>query len=578
MAVIWTKELVRERLLLGEDTRIEFKDVKIQDGRLVSPRRETMADELAALGNTMGGTLFLGVTDQGEVGSLDREGLGKAEAFISEVCADSIDPPLHFFTHKFALEQGMVLVVDIPRSDLVHRSPGGYLQRQGSSKRQLSPSALYRLFQHRGRAGLKGPDETMVDRTGFRTLDTELIDRFLSSRSEESVQNQLLKLGLLDIDDEGVSRATVAGVLLCTEKPHLYLRGALIEAVRYRGTALDSAEQHDASTITGPLDRQIRQAVKFARFNTRVSARRTPGFVEVPQFSERSLFEAVVNAVVHRDYSIENAKTRMFIFDDRLELYSPGTLPNTLSIDAMRDRQATRNETLASILRLLEIGEVPGSGNRRYFLQERGEGVRIIYRDTLSLTGQEPRYELLDGVELRLTIPSAPPPTEDLKGVVTVSVQGRPKSGVKVVAHYPNGTWMAEETDTFGRAHFRFHSELPITVLCGAPGLVGYVEKAWQPPQELAIELTELPGGGSAIFTEGTGHLPGLAGRLNPILDTLERTYLYTANVAVDEGKSQPVNFKLGQVLMLTDVNGVSLRVRFIEMLGKSSLLEYQVA
>ena len=576
MATSWTKELLLERLALGEDSRVEFKEASFRGGRVSAPRRETVADELAALGNTLGGTLILSVSDRGEVRPMDRDGLDRLESFIGEVCADSIHPPLTFFTQRFALPEGPVLVVEIAQSELVHRSPGGYLQRQGSSKRQLSPEALRRLFQQRGRSGLMGPDESIVAGTGPRTLDPDLSDRFLSSRTDEPTEDQLAKLGLLGLDGGGSLRATVAGVLLCTKQPHEYLRGAQIEAVRYLGTVLGRAEQHDASTITGPLDQQIRRAARFVRLNTRISARRTPGFVEMSQFSDRAVFEALVNAVVHRDYTIENAKIRLFIFDDRLELYSPGALPNTLPIEAMRSRQATRNETLASMMRRLVIGEVPGAGDRRYFLQERGEGVPIIYDQTRSLTGQAPTYELLGGAELLLTIPGAPPPVQGITGSLTVNARGRPLPGTRVVVHYPNGTWMAADSDTFGRVQFDFHSELPITVFCAAPGYIAHVEEAWRPPETLSIQLEELPGGGSAIFTEGTGQLPGLAGRLSPILDDLDRSYLYATNIAVEEGRIQPVHFRLGQSLLLTDVNGFEWTVRFVEMIGKSSLVEYR--
>lgn len=576
MTIPWTKELLLERLALGEDSRVEFKEASFRGGRVSAPRRETTADELAALGNTLGGTMLFSVSDDGEVQPLDRDRLDRLESFVGEVCVDSIHPSLAFVTQRVALPQGPVLVVEIPRSELVHRSPGGYLQRQGSSKREWSPEALRRLFQQRGRSGLLGPDETIVDGTGSRTLDPDLRDRFLSSRTDEPMEDQLVKLGLLALDGSGALRATVAGVLLGTKQPHKYLRGALIEAVSYRGTVLGRAAQHDASTITGPLDEQIRRAVRFARFNTRVSARRTPGFVEMPQFGDRAVYEAVVNAVVHRDYTMENARIRLFMFDDRLDLYSPGAPPNTLTIEAMRSRQATRNETLASMLRRLAIGDVPGAGDRRYFLQERGEGVPIIYEQTRSLTGRDPTYELLDGVELRLTIPSAPLPVEGIAGEVSVYTAGDPLAGVSVVVHYPDGTRMAEETDTFGRARFDFHSELPITAFCAARGYTLHVERAWRPPEPLAVDLQELTGGGSAVFTEGTGHLPGLAGRLNPILDKLERTYLYTTNVAIDKGKPQPVHFKLNQPLLLTDVNGFEWTVRFVDMIGKSSLVEYR--
>ena len=273
---------------------------------------------------------------------------------------------------------------------------------------------------------------------------------------------------------------------------------------------------------------------------------------------------------------MENAKIRLFIFDDRLELYSPGTLPNTLPIEAMRNRQATRNETLASILRRLAMGDIAGAGDRQYFLEQRGERVPIIYEQTRELTGRDPAYELLGGAELRLTIPSAHPPVTGIEGKVLVSAAGQPLAGAQVVALYPNKTWMEGKTDAFGRVGFGFHSELPITVFCAAAGHTAHVERDWHPPEPISVQLEPLPLGGSTVFAEGTGHLPDLTGRLNPILDNLDRMYLYATNVAIDEGKQQTVHFKLKQSLRLTDVNGFEWIVRFVEMIGKSALLEYE--
>ncbi len=573
----WDSDSLLQQLKLGEDSRVEFKEAGFTGDRVRAPHRDAIADELAALGNTIGGTLIFSASDAGEVRSMNREQMDALEAFVSEICADSIRPPLAFVTQRLALPDGsFVLVVEVEQSALVHKSPGGYLSRQGSAKREMSSEALNRLFQQRGRSGLLGPDEAIVAGTGSNTLDETLTDRFMSSRATEPTIVQLTKLGLVREDDSGAIRATVAGVLLCSGRPDEHIRGAMIEAVRYRGTVLGRASQHDAASITGPLDQQIRDAVNFARLNTRVAARKAPGRVETPQFSPRAVFEAIVNAVVHRDYSVENAKIRLFIFDDRLELYSPGALPNTLPIEAMRNRQATRNETLASILRMLAVGDIAGAGDRQYFLEQRGEGVPIIYEQTRELTGRDPEYELLGGAELRLTIPSARPPVTGIEGEVLVSAAGQPLASAKVVALYPNKTWMEGETNAFGRVHFGFHSKLPITVFCAAPGHTAHVERDWHPPESLSVQLEPLPMGGSTVFTEGTGHLPNLTGRLDPILDDLDRMYLYATNVAIDEGKQQPVRFKLNQPLQLTDVNGFEWIVRFIEMIGKSALLEYE--
>jgi predicted HTH transcriptional regulator len=577
--VLWDADKLLKHVALGEDSRVEFKEAGFSGRRVSKPRRESVADELAALGNTVGGTLIFSVSDGGAVRPMDRQQMDAVEAFVGEVCSDSIHPPLAFTTQRLALPAGLsVLVVEVDRSPLVHKSPGGYLGRQGSAKRELSPEALQRLFQQRGRSGLLGPDETIVEGTGHKTLDRALVERFLSSRTTDPDDVQVEKLGLVRADGNGIARATVAGVLLCTEHPEKYLHGALIEAVRYRGVVLGQASQHDAASITGPLDRQVRDAVNFVRLNTRVAARKDPGRVETPQFSPRAVFEAIVNAVVHRDYSLDNARTRLFVFDDRLELYSPGALPNTLPIDAMRHRQATRNETLASMLRLLAVGDITGAGDRQYFMEQRGEGVPVIYEETRGLTGRDPVYELLGGAELRLTLSAALPPVSGIKGEVSVTAAGSPLSGAQIVALYPNKTWMEQRTDSFGRVLFEFHSELPITVFCAAPGYAAHVEQDWHPSQPLTVQLDRLPTGGSIVFPERHGRLPGLTGRLNPILDNLDRMYLYATNIAIDEGRQQPIHFRLGEPLRLTDVNGVEYIVRVVEMLGNSSLLEYEPA
>ena len=576
-SVLWDADKLLKQLELGEDSRIEFKEVVFTGSHVREPRRQRIANELAAFGNTLGGALIFSVSDAGEVRPMNRGMMDALEGYVSEICADSIHPPLEFTTQRLALPDGSsALVVDVERSPLVHRSAGKSLCRQGSSTRELSPEALRRLCQQRGRSGLLGPDEEIVTGTGLRTLEAVLVDRFISSRTQEADETQLAKLGLVREDDSGVPRATVAGILLCTERPDEYISGAAIEAVCYSGTVLGRASQHDAATITGPLDRQIRDAVNFARRNTRVAARKSPGRVDVPQYSPRAVFEAVVNAAVHRDYSIADAKIRLFLFDDRLELYSPGALPNTLPIEAMRQRQATRNETLASLLRMLEVGDVRGAGDRQYYLEQRGEGVPIIYEETRALTGSEPVYELLGGAELRLTMPSARPPVPGIQGEVSVTAQGRPLGGATVLALYPNKTWMMEETDTFGRVRFGFHSEVPITVFCAAPAHRARVERCWRPPAPLSVELEALANGGSMVIPERTGHLPGLTGRLNPKLDNLDRMYLYATNVAIDEGRQQPVHFKLGEAMRLTDVHGAEWLVRFVEMIGNSSVLEYE--
>jgi predicted HTH transcriptional regulator len=142
----------------------------------------------------------------------------------------------------------------------------------------------------------------------------------------------------------------------------------------------------------------------------RVFAVKAPHRIETPQFSMNAVFEAVVNAVAHRDYSVYGSKIRLHLFADRLELFSPGALPNTMTVDSISERQSTRNELLSSLLARCPMN-VDAAGSRRGFIMDkRGEGVPIIIMESEKLSGIKPKYALLDDAELMLTIYAAKPP------------------------------------------------------------------------------------------------------------------------------------------------------------------------
>lgn len=152
------------------------------------------------------------------------------------------------------------------------------------------------------------------------------------------------------------------------------------------------------------LDEQIRQAMAFFKRNQHVAAKKEPQRIKYPQFSEKAVFEAIVNAVAHRDYSISGSKIRFFMFDDRLEIYSPGALPNTVTIESITLRQATRNELITSLLAECPVEDINGNIGRVYFMEKRGDGVPIIISESEKISGKKPVYRLIDDSELLLTI------------------------------------------------------------------------------------------------------------------------------------------------------------------------------
>ena len=570
-------EEIESRLRSGEDSGWEFKQVEFAGDRPKRPTRDDWADEIAAFANAAGGVVLAGVADDGKVIGMSRAQIANLDALLVEVSTDTIKPPVRIRTHHTELSDGrLVLLAEVPESDSVHESPGGNYIRVGASKRLMEGDERLRLAQRRSQARFLWFDKQPVPETGFRTLAEALWKPLLSAEGAAEPEAALGKLALLVDDEAGVLRAAVAGVLLCTPNPEQWLPNACITATRYRGQDRASG-QIDAQEITGPLNEQIARAVAFAARNMQVAARKDPARSDLPQYSERAVFEALVNAVVHRDYSIRGTKIRLSMFDDRLEIQSPGSLPNNLTVESMGSRQSTRNEALTSVLARMPVGGTRGGGDRRYFMERRGDGVLIIQRETWELCGKYPEYRVVDDSEVLLVIPAAMQERSPARAVISVRSGGRPLPGTDLLLLFPNKTWKRATTDEQGEAAVDLHTTtLPMTVFASAPGQATYLERDWTPSERaLAINLDALPEGGSVIFPEGTGNLPGLKGRLNPIRDTLDRTYLYASNIAIDAGKQQPVNFIPGEKLQLTDAEGTELCVRIVDIVGRSALVEY---
>ncbi len=573
----FSDEEIKRQLRLGEDSHWEFKEIRFEGDEPKEPRRAELADEFAAFANTDGGVVLCGVTDSGDVQGMSREQMDKLEMLLVEICTDKIKPAIRPNILRKEIEEGNpFLLVVVSQGHSQHDSPGGSYHRVGSSKRPMTSDERLRLAQKRAQSRFRWFDKQHVLETGFGSLDESLWKPLLSAEGAAAPELSLEKMGLLTNDENGVTRATVAGILLCARSPEELLPNACITATCYRGKDQASG-QIDAQIITGPLNRQIAEAVTFAIRNMRVGAYKSPARIDLPQYSEKVLFEAIVNAVAHRDYEISGSRIRISMFSDRIEINSPGNLPNNLTIDSMVARQSTRNEALTSMLGRIPVGEIQGSGDRQFFMERRGDGVPTIFRETEALSGQAPFYQLIDDSDLVLTIPAAATDATPDVAIIQCSHFGNPLSIVDLLVLFPNKTWKQATTDENGDALVNLHAtHLPMTVFATAFGFAAHFEQDWVPAKRgLKIEMQTLAEGGSVFFSEAEGTLPGLSGKLNLVHDIYDRTSLYASNIAINEGQPQPVHFVPGDNLHLTDADGKELMIRIIAIVGRSILIEY---
>lgn len=397
-----------EKIQLGEDSGIEFK-------RELPPDRKDLANEIAAFANTDGGELIIGVDDKRtadnhrDVPGIELGNLDDIETKVIEVCRDSIHPPVRVTTQKMKIEEKYVLRVEIPRSFFVHEAGGIYSGREGSTVRSIPTEQLARLMQSRSQARIIHFDEQVVPDTGMSTLREELYQRFIDTFVTVKDREELLLKRRLLVKEGQHNRASVAGILMCYDDPTVYLPNSYIQAVCYRGKDMDANYQIDAKDFKGSLDQQITDAYKFVEKHNQVAARKDIGRIDYPQYSMKAVFEALVNAVIHRDYSKATSKIRLFMFSDRLEIYSPGELANTITVDTLLYNQATRNELLARLLSELSIDDdMNRKLTRKKFLEIRGEGVKTILRESKALNSRKPTYKM-HGKELLLTIFAAKP-------------------------------------------------------------------------------------------------------------------------------------------------------------------------
>ena len=573
----YSDQEIARQLRLAEDSRWEFKQIEFSGSRPRSPGRDDWADEIAAFANTDGGVLLCGVTDEGEVQGMSRAQIVGLDSLLVEASTDSIRPSVRISTHHRELNGKRLLLVEVPQSESQHDSPGGSYVRVGGSKRRMTSDERLRLAQRRSQARFLWFDKQPVPGTGPGTLDEALWKPLLSAEGRADPETALEKTGLLGRDEHGTVRATVAGLLFCSPTPEEWLPNACITATHYRGTDRASG-QLDTQTISGPLNRQIAEAVAFAVRNMRVGAYKDPARMDLPQYSAEALFEAIANAVAHRDYSMRGSRVRLSMFADRVEIQSPGALANSLTIDELEYRQATRNEVLASVLGRMPTSGIQGAGGRLFIMERRGDGVPVIRRETRELAGRLPWFELVGGVDLRVTLPAASTEPSPARVLVTVRSGDQPLPDAEVLVLFPNKTWKRATTDALGQATVGLHTaDLPMTVFAAAHGFAAHSIREWIPAEDgLTIELEPLPGGGAVILSEDSGQVPGLKGALNPVRDPLDRTYLYASNIAINQGQQQPVHFVLGEDLRLTDVNGVEMIGRIVEIVGRSALVEYR--
>ena len=373
-----TRTELLEIVANGENSGVEFKrdDLQPQD----------LAKELVAFSNLDGGTVLLGVEDDGTFSGLTRR---KLEEWVMNVCRDKIRPGVipFFEVIRDAGGKNDVAIVRVPPGRdvhaLWHNHSSRYLIRVGTQSREASSEEHARLFQQRGslRAELRP-----VSGATLADLDGKRLKNYLAHVRQQEVpvnDDEAAWLSLLInteiISEEGV---TVVGMLLFGKSPDRFLPYTGIDAAAYPGTEKDY-NTLERLTIRGPMapllnenddiaeNGLVERALEFVQRNAGTTVRNKGGRrPEKPVYPRDALREGIVNALIHRDYLLVNTDIELAIYRDRLEIVSPGRLPNGVTPEGMRvGIRAARNQLLKDLMRDYRYVEHMGMGIPRKIIK-----------------------------------------------------------------------------------------------------------------------------------------------------------------------------------------------------------------
>ncbi len=381
-----TRVELLDLILNGENSYVEFKRDDVHPASL--------AKEMSALLNQRGGAILLGVEDNGEISGIS-EGNTSTEERVMNIAQNNIQPSVipDFLSIKMDDNRSVGIIKLSPdTSSKPYRALRSNMWvtyvRVGSTSREATRTEEVRLYQS---AGLVNYETKPVLNTRLESLDLERIANYFQFILEISVpphdethewEQLLLNSDLLVETDNGIC-VSIAGLLLFGKNPNRRLKQAGVTAVVFPGTEKDY-NTTDEETIRGPLvplysenrsvigSGLIDRSVDFVRRNMESVA-----WLEGGRRQQKKVFpidavrEAIVNAIIHRDYTHEGTDIELSMYEDRLEIISPGRLPNGVTVEKMKRGviRVIRNQFLTQFLRDCRYIEHFGLGVRKRIIQ-----------------------------------------------------------------------------------------------------------------------------------------------------------------------------------------------------------------
>jgi len=345
----------------GEDGKNQFK--------ANFSNSDSMGAEIVAFSNSGGGRIFIGVGDDGAILGLSHQDIRKLNQMVSNVSTEGIRPAINPSTENVKVADAIVMVVSVPdglRKPYMDNKGAIWVKSGSDKRRATSQEELQRIFQ---RAGLIHGDEIPVSGLTVSDIDLDYFRRFYQDyfgesldQSRESISSVLRNMNLAT--EEG--SLNIAGALLFAKDPRYRLPAFMVKAVAFPGDNIEDTDYLDSRDISGKIGDVFQQVIGFISNNTK-RLQGGQGFNSIGEWEipRDALEELVANALIHRDFFI-SAPVRVLVFRNRIEIISPGHLPNNLTIENIKYGNSNiRNPILATFATRILPYRGLGSGIRR---------------------------------------------------------------------------------------------------------------------------------------------------------------------------------------------------------------------
>ena len=327
-------------LAKGEDSKTQFKE------NINNPRQ--LAEEFVAFSNSLGGKLILGVTDEGLVKGLNSVDIRRLNQMISNVSSEHVKPPIHPLTEIHEFEEKKIIVITIPygNNKPYCTNDGKYITRSGADKRIISNDEMQRLFQESGKMFA---DEMLIKNAKWEDIDQKFFENFYQKKYNEQLDLNIIPQIFENLNLASENRINLAGMLLFGKNVTKYLPLSQLICVSFFGNDVTGTQYRDSENIEGNLENLYKGGMAFiARSIRKVQNGKNFNTLGDPEIPMIVFEELLINALIHRDFFI-NANIRILIFDNRIEIISPGKLPNNLTVEKIKKGVTIRrNQTLSS--------------------------------------------------------------------------------------------------------------------------------------------------------------------------------------------------------------------------------------